>query len=575
MDLSKSAGENWTRWSDDLNDNEINTSEWLYDLQPGESWGQWIILNMDPIYGYVKPGNYIASTTNPDIFLEIEESTGLTNIVNDLGESTFTILNSITPEGFILRLNVRNDGTEPTDLTDLQIVHEDQVVLVESGEIFDPQFLEDLSHLAVVRTMDWGAVNNSKITDVSQLPTESSRTWCNADQITPYSVQGKLADKLNSDLWLCVPQGTDSGGVSSFDSATNQITATGDIPWEENDGIYFYGDWWDLPEPFEYGTKYYIKDLVGNSFKLSLTPGGAALTIPVSVTEDIGCSITRIIDHAQLYADIAQQVYDSGYRGKIYVEWANEVWNFGFDAFQFAQCVMGPEFAGQYDAGLGYAHGATMAWQAFESRFGRENIIRVACGQSGWFALLSSFFDYVGPDGSVYEGQEMKDIIDTWAVAPYVSPGTVDDVFANGGETWTNAQWTAALEDNIDLVASNIADHISQLHSIAPGVPVTTYECGNHFARIGGDMMTQQELNMQNNWINFLDSDDGAAAYQYYYQKVFVENNLTLFNHFVAAGGWSSERSNYFAQWGLKPYHAPYESARWDWFKTLPKTNQE
>ena len=574
LDAMKSSGGDWFQYDEDLGQNVPFSYDWIEDLPAGESVSTWVILDQNPQFGLFPTGDYIARTSNTNATLDIDTPTGITNKVQTPGQVTFTVADGVNPSTISFRIHVRNETGAPIDVGDLYICRVQDQARLLAGELFHEQWLEDLENTSIIRCLDWSNTNFTTVTEPSDLMTEDSRVWVHAGGgHVPYSVCAKAAAQLDCDLWVTLPSGQDDVTITSLNGTTNTLTARS-IPagkWVNGSRVYFYADHNTLPPELSYGVGYFVIGLAGNTFQLALTSGGAPINFTYDAATEIYISMSRLVDHTALYDAIAAQIAGvPEFTGQIYVEWSNEVWNTGFNAYQFARNVMGPAYAGgQREQGLGMAAGALLSWEAFERALPRNRIIRTACGQFAWFDILRPFFEFTAGSQFDNEGEAMVDLLDIWGIAPYIGHTPVSELATRGAASWNPAQWQAYMNGEVDEVADIVAQHISELRAFHPTVPVTTYECGQHIAATGTISPAMRAV--QVSYHAYLRDQRSADNYSYYLNQVFVPNELIHFNHYTVSGGWATT-GDFIFQWGLKPNHSnDHVSPRFDWWKQLPK----
>ena len=96
----------------------------------------------------------------------------------------------------------------------LRIVREEQLALYQSGEIFNPLFLEKLKGYRRLRFMDWMATNFSQQKDWANRPKLSDYTY--ADKGVPVEIMVALCNKLKLHPWFCMPHMATDDYVEKF-----------------------------------------------------------------------------------------------------------------------------------------------------------------------------------------------------------------------------------------------------------------------------------------------------------------------------------------------------------------------
>ena len=96
------------------------------------------------------------------------------------------------------------DPNNPLD--NLAIVRSDQVALYNSGEIFNPDFVKQVSQLGTLRYMDWNDTNNSTVANWADRTKLTDDTWAsNLKSGVPLEAEVALANESKTNMWLNVP----------------------------------------------------------------------------------------------------------------------------------------------------------------------------------------------------------------------------------------------------------------------------------------------------------------------------------------------------------------------------------
>jgi hypothetical protein len=154
----------------------------------------------------------------------------------------------------------------------------------------------------------------------------------------------------------------------------------------------------------------------------------------------LGCDIWLSMPHKASRACMRtalQEIFDTGFAGKVYLEYSNEYWNSGFsntrtwltnvkaeglDTDGDGNPLIGYSFDGisQGTSGgnriaAGAALGAAQLWYEAEQIFGRSRVKRVIAGQHVYFDNMAAQFYSINP----FTGNTIAEDIDVYAVAPY------------------------------------------------------------------------------------------------------------------------------------------------------------
>ncbi|KQS04188.1 hypothetical protein ASG11_07930 [Sphingomonas sp. Leaf357] len=149
---------------------------------------------------------------------------GGTILSSEPGKITFRF----TGEGSSTAINV--SAIDPANpLSDMHVVRQDQVALYESGEIFNPAFLDKASQWSELRYMDWGNTNNNTLTSWDQRTTLTSASWSNISSThsVPIEIMVALANKTNTDMWINIPAAADDDYIRKTLSYVRDNLAAG------------------------------------------------------------------------------------------------------------------------------------------------------------------------------------------------------------------------------------------------------------------------------------------------------------------------------------------------------------
>jgi len=185
--------------------------------------GSWSVLgNGAPLqlnaYGYPTrvpdgaAGLYVMAPIDPS-----GAGTSKTYVLTYQGSATFgfpygTILHS-EPGRIVFRtdnplqyqaINISNlDPNAP--LHDMHLVRNDQEALFQTGEIFNPVFLDKIEPFGTLRFMDWQMTNSSSIREWSDAPKMNDVTWSVHDGGVPIEIMVQVANRTGNDMWFNIP----------------------------------------------------------------------------------------------------------------------------------------------------------------------------------------------------------------------------------------------------------------------------------------------------------------------------------------------------------------------------------
>ncbi|KKJ78350.1 hypothetical protein WH95_03375 [Kiloniella litopenaei] len=127
---------------------------------------------------------------------------GLTVLSRQDGEITFEL------SGDQHSITVHVDGTDPNQTGDyiknISVVKSDYLELYETGEIFNPQWLDLVEDFRVLRFMEWMNTNGSVVKELSDQPQVDDLAW-NRDAGVPLEVMVELANQTGTDPWFTIP----------------------------------------------------------------------------------------------------------------------------------------------------------------------------------------------------------------------------------------------------------------------------------------------------------------------------------------------------------------------------------
>jgi hypothetical protein len=112
-------------------------------------------------------------------------------------------------------VDIRIQRSNPDDpVRKISVVKEDHIARFETGEVFNPLWLEHLQGFKLLRFMDWMETNNSEISAWSERPKPGDYTY--ALKGVPLEVMLRLAREVAADAWLNIPHRADDAYVRAF-----------------------------------------------------------------------------------------------------------------------------------------------------------------------------------------------------------------------------------------------------------------------------------------------------------------------------------------------------------------------
>jgi hypothetical protein len=109
---------------------------------------------------------------------------------------------------------VKSDPKDP--IRNISIVPEKYVELYDSGEIFNPDFIEKIKSFRAVRFMDWMSTNHSKQSAWNDRPLVEDRRY--SKKGVPVEIMVQLANKITADPWFNMPHLSDLNYMENFAS---------------------------------------------------------------------------------------------------------------------------------------------------------------------------------------------------------------------------------------------------------------------------------------------------------------------------------------------------------------------
>lgn len=389
--------------------------------------------------------------------------------------------------------------------------------------VFNPEFLNQIKKYRSLRFMDWMKTNNSPITDFAARPLVSDQFWssddlgwfdCKLCKGVPLEVMIALANLMDMDPWFNIPH------RATIKDKTNADTGA--------------------------VTKSYVK------------------------------RFAEMLD-AQLENDPTRP----NQIRRAYVEYSNEVWNFQFQQSSFADkqaranlARFGTNRFGEDDPGSAfvrfYSDRAQKVFALVASTMhGTDRIRRVMSTQ----AVNPYFTEEILSFGNA------ANVSDEFAIAPYFGDTIVAgdfnylqcgdfrapsasvsrrDAFVAAGVDGVFA-WLTGTDGSPDLGYGSLAcvqnAMVDQAASAAKfGVPLTSYEGGQHFLAAGGLQFGDPELNDLMTAVNH--DPRIKQVYTIYLNrfrkattKAAISPKGNVFHHFVNSDSWSE-----FGRWGAKEF---------------------
>ncbi len=219
INLVKGTIDNWSSPYVDAN-GEVS------QLPPGRTMAMNLWYGLSGPYHKVKTGPHVVKWTGGAATLTIT-CDGATIGAQTGRRRTLSLVQVSDSTTNQFKLAFTNDTRAPIDIRQLVVCHADHEALLDSGEIFNPDYLEACGRrVAFVRTMKPMGIENSLVTSPAQLKSEASQSWCVNAEATiggmPYAVAAKLAAKLNCNVHAPVPI---RGSPELYDEIARQLAS--------------------------------------------------------------------------------------------------------------------------------------------------------------------------------------------------------------------------------------------------------------------------------------------------------------------------------------------------------------
>ncbi|MEP3666693.1 MAG: hypothetical protein ABJN42_08160, partial [Roseibium sp.] len=135
---------------------------------------------------------------------------GASNVTFGEGEVWF----DYTPSGNnMISLDITSIGTDY--MRNISVVHESNIEAFEAGEIFNPDWIDLISDMRVLRYMDWQRTNNSDLSTWEDRAEADDATWA-TDAGVPLEVMIELANQTGTDPWFNIPHMADEAFIREF-----------------------------------------------------------------------------------------------------------------------------------------------------------------------------------------------------------------------------------------------------------------------------------------------------------------------------------------------------------------------
>ena len=127
-----------------------------------------------------------------------------------------------TPGRGLVGLKIRKTDPERSGdyIRNIVVLHEAHIELHEAGALFNPDWIDRVADLRLVRFMDWMVANGSPVSSWDDRPrtTDFSYTW----RGVPIEVMLALVNEIGADMWVTLPHMADDTYVRRFAGMVKQ-----------------------------------------------------------------------------------------------------------------------------------------------------------------------------------------------------------------------------------------------------------------------------------------------------------------------------------------------------------------
>lgn len=132
-------------------------------------------------------------------------------------------------EGGVILTITETDPADP--IRNITLVRADRLAQLESGVLFNPDWLDRIRKTKLIRFMDWMQTNDSKLGRFEDSPKPSDYTW--ARNGVPVEVMVALANELDADPWFTLPHLADDAMVRFYAESVAEMLEPGRKAWVE------------------------------------------------------------------------------------------------------------------------------------------------------------------------------------------------------------------------------------------------------------------------------------------------------------------------------------------------------
>ncbi len=104
------------------------------------------------------------------------------------------------------------DAGDP--IRDITVVRQDRAPALAAGAIFNPDWIDRIRGVKLIRMMEWAAVNNATLARATDRPRPGDYTWARLG--VPLEIQIALANELRADPWFNIPHTADDALIAEW-----------------------------------------------------------------------------------------------------------------------------------------------------------------------------------------------------------------------------------------------------------------------------------------------------------------------------------------------------------------------
>ena len=194
LNRMKTAG-SWAIQNGDISQVQFNTDGYPESIPSGSNI--YTVIGLDPVTASSNNTYVLTWTGSASFYIN-----GAQIVSSEPGKIVFNITGAGSNQTAI-----SVGGLDPSHpLDNMAVVRSDQVALYNTGEIFNPDFINKVSQLDTLRYMDWSSTNSNTTANWADRTTVNDYSWeSNGNSSVPIEVEVALANESKTNMWLNVP----------------------------------------------------------------------------------------------------------------------------------------------------------------------------------------------------------------------------------------------------------------------------------------------------------------------------------------------------------------------------------